>query len=244
LFVLSQLNTADLVRFCALKPLALMLYGAPGSGKGTLGKMLSRVTAWPHLSTGDLLRKQIAKGTEVGQASQGILHGSFAPDAVVNDLVLERLSHPDCAESVILDGYPRTLTQAQSFLPVLDRMNFEPIVVRLVLDYTEIGKRLRSRRHCPVCGVTFNLLSRPPLIAGRCNECQIELVARPDDSPEFLDRRLADYNSLTAPVESFLRSRHRSWWDLDADKLPEAILNDLLTELKTSSLIAPKSPDQ
>lgn len=220
-----------------------MLYGAPGSGKGTLGTMLSRVTAWPHLSTGVLLREQIAKGTHAGEASRAILQGSFAPDSVVNALVADRLARYEYAHGVIIDGYPRNLNQALSFLPVLDRMNFEPIVVRLVLDYTEIGARLRSRVHCLSCGVTFNLMSQPPRESGRCDECGSELVARADDSPEFIDKRIADYHSVTGPVETLLRSQRRKWWEFDSHQPPEKLLNQVLTELSTSFLIETQSPE-
>jgi adenylate kinase len=243
LFVLSQLNTADRARFRACKPLALMLYGAPGSGKGTLGTMLSRVTAWPHLSTGVLLREQITKGTHAGEASKAILQGSFAPDSVVNALVADWLTRPEFAHGVIIDGYPRNLAQAVSFLPVLDRMNLEPIVVRLVLDYTEIGERLRSRVHCLLCGVTFNLMSQPPRDSGRCDECGSKLVTRPDDSPEYLDKRLADYHSVTGPVETLLRTQKRKCWEFNSHQPPESLLNQVLTELSTSSLIEAQFPE-
>jgi len=197
----SQLNNAVTASFRVNKPLAVLLSGAPGSGKGTFGKMLSQATNWPHISTGDLLRRHITARTEIGIASVAILDGSFAPDQVADRLIADRIQAEDCQNSFILDGYPRTLPQSTVFLPILRRLGIEPIVVRLQLDYEATKSRLRNRVSCAGCGATFNLLFLPPKQPGQCDECGIPLVTRTDDQIDLIERRIEYYEKLTALVE-------------------------------------------
>lgn len=235
--VLSQLNTVVAASFSASKPLAVLLYGAPGCGKGTLGRLLSQVTAWPHISTGELLRKHIAARTPAGQASLGILQGGYAPDTVVNQLVIERMGEPDCLKGVILDGYPRTLDQTVQFLPVLRRFDLEPVLVRLNLDYTEIKVRLQARRFCSSCGAIFNLVRLPPRTPGVCDECGGGLVCREDDQTELMDRRIERYTNLTEPVAVFLKARLVKTLEFDGTEEPSGLTEALLAQLKDISLI-------
>lgn len=235
--VLSQLNNVVAASFSASKPLAVLLYGAPGSGKGTLGRLLGQVTAWPHISTGELLRKHIAEGTSAGHASLGILQGSYAPDFVVNQLVIERMGQQDCQKGVILDGYPRTLDQTVQFLPVLGGFDLEPILVRLNLDYTEVKVRLQARRFCSSCGAIFNLVRLPPRIPGVCDECGGGLVGREDDQTELMDRRIERYTNLTEPVADFLKSRSVKTLELSGMDTPSGLTQSLLAHLKDLSLI-------
>jgi adenylate kinase len=225
--------------FRADQPLAVLLYGAPGSGKGTLGRMLSQVTAWPHISTGDLLRQHIAAGTPAGQASVGILQGGYAPDSVVNELVAERMSQPDCRKGVILDGYPRTMEQALQFLPVLRHLGFEPLVVRLQVDYTEVELRLQARRFCSTCGAIYNVVRLPPRRAGVCDECGNPLAERADDRSDFIVRRYEHYAKLTEPVERYLQTQAIRNWELSTTPAPDKILNEFLERLQEHALIEP-----
>jgi adenylate kinase len=235
--VVSQLNTVVAASLSASKPLAVLLYGAPGSGKGTLGRLLSQVTAWPHISTGELLRKHIAAGTPAGQASRGILKGGYAPDSVVNQVVMERMGEPDCRKGVILDGYPRTLNQAVQFLPVLLGYELEPVLVCLKLDYTEVKVRLQARRFCSSCGAIFNLVRLPPRDPGVCDECGGDLVCREDDQTELMDRRIDSYSNLTEPVAVFLRARSVKTLEFNGMETPMGLTAALLAHLKGLSLI-------
>jgi len=235
--VLSQLNTVVAASFRASKPLAVLLYGAPGSGKGTLGRLLSQVTTWPHISTGDLLRQHIAAGTPAGQASVGILQGGYAPDSVVNELVADRMAQPDCQKGIILDGYPRTLEQTVQFLPVLRRLEIEPLLVRLILDYTEVKLRLQARRFCSSCGAIFNVVRLPPRKIGVCDECGEPLAARVDDQTDLIVRRIEHYATLTEPVAQFLKEQPIRNWEFNGTETPTAILNHFLQQLQQHSLI-------
>lgn len=237
--VLSQLDTVVAASFRASKPLAVLLYGAPGSGKGTLGRMLSQVTAWPHISTGDLLRRHIEQGTPAGQASVEILRGGYAPDSVVNELVADRMAQPDCQKGIILDGYPRTLEQTLQFLPVLRRLEIEPLLVRLVLDYTEVKLRLQARRFCSSCGAIFNVVRLPPRKTGICDECGAGLTERVDDQTDLIVRRIEHYETLTEPVAEFLAEQLIRSWEFSGTETPNKILNDFLERLQQHSLIEP-----
>jgi len=231
------LNTVVAASVSASKPLAVLLYGAPGSGKGTLGRLVSRVTTWPHISTGELLRKHIAAGTPAGHASLGILQGGYAPDTVVNQLVVERMGEPDCQKGVILDGYPRTLDQTVQFLPVLRRFDLEPVLVRLNLDYTEVKVRLQARQLCSSCGAIFNLLRLPPRTSGVCDECGGCLVGREDDQTDLLDRRIERYTKLTEPVAAFLMARSVKTLEFSGTETPFRLTAALLDHLRDLSLI-------
>lgn len=203
--------------------------------------MLSQVTAWPHVSTGELLRQHIAAGTPAGQASVGILQGGYAPDAVVNELVAGRMSEPDCQKGIILDGYPRTLEQTLQFLPVLRYLEIEPLLVRLILDYTEIELRLQARRFCSSCGAIFNVLRLPPRKAGVCDECGEHLAERVDDRSDFIVRRYEHYATLTEPVERYLQAQAIRHWEFSATAKPASILNEFLNRLLHYALIEPNS---
>lgn len=193
--------------------------------------MLSQVTAWPHISTGDLLRRHIAEGTSTGQASADILRGAYAPDHIVNSLVAARMYDSDCRRGVILDGYPRTVEQCMELLPVLRRLNLEPVLVRLNLDYTEVGVRLQGRCHCSTCGAIYNLLHLPPRLTGRCDECGGGLIGREDDQADLLAKRIEQHLKLTAPVAQFLEASSVRVVELSAAEAPNRLLAAILTRL-------------
>jgi adenylate kinase len=231
------LNTAVVASFTTSKPLAVLLYGIPGSGKGTLGRMLSQATAWPHISTGDLLRKHISEGTATGQASEGILSGAYAADTLVNSIVALRMRELDCRRGVILDGYPRTLEQTTVLLPRLRHMNLEPVLVRLNLDYTEVKVRLQARCHCAVCGTVYNLIHLPPRLTGRCDECDGQLIGREDDQADLLSKRIEHYLTLTAPVAKFLEASSVRVVELSATETPARLLSAVLSRILTENPI-------
>jgi len=197
--------------------------------------MLSQATAWPHISTGDLLRKHISEGTATGRASAGILRGAYASDTLVNSIVALRMREADCRRGVILDGYPRTLDQTMVLLPRLRRMNLEPVLVRLNLDYTEVRVRLQARSHCDGCGAIYNLIHLPPRLTGRCDQCGGRLIGREDDQADLLSKRIEHYLTLTAPVANFLEARSVRVVELSATETPASLLTAILTRITSDN---------
>ncbi len=185
---------------------ALILFGSPGSGKGTQSKLLKRCIAGPHISTGDMLRQHIEAGDKIGHDSEGLIKaGRLVPDEIVNELAKNRLSQPDCRRGMILDGYPRTLNQATVLLDFLKGYGFHPFVVHLVVDHERIVARLSGRRICPVCGTLYSLTTNPPKISGICDLEGAKLVMREDDRESVIRERLEEYESQTRPLLDYFR---------------------------------------
>jgi len=188
------------------KPLAVMLFGAPGSGKGTTGKMLTKLTGWPHLATGDLLREQIARKTPLGLEMQSILAaGQLAPDDLVSRMVWDRLGWPDCTKGFLLDGFPRTIPQAEGLAQWFSGREFRPVLIHLWVEYNEILRRLTGRRTCPTCGAIYHVESSPTKVPGVCDNDGTELTVRADDKEEVVLARLQTYQTQTWPVAETLR---------------------------------------
>src|SRR5271163_1726845 len=139
--------------------LCVIIFGPPGSGKGTQAELLRDYFGVAHISTGDMLRERVASGDALGREIAAIMNsGNYVPDETVNRMVQERIAEPDCAAGFILDGYPRTVTQAKLMLELLEREGVTPVVIHLTVDYNEIVTRLSSRRVCPVDGSVYNLI--------------------------------------------------------------------------------------
>jgi adenylate kinase len=187
-------------------PIVLILLGPPGSGKGTQAAMLHDKFQLPHISTGDLLREHIRKGTELGkQAQLYIDKGQLVPDTLIMDLLFDRVSQKDCAKGYILDGFPRTLPQAESLQSRLkDRVT--PIIINLELKDSDILERLTKRVSCEQCGTPYHLTLSPSKIAGTCDKCGGHLIQRSDDTKEVITKRLKVYHDQTAPLISFYKS--------------------------------------
>jgi adenylate kinase len=186
---------------------ALVLFGSPGSGKGTQAKMLHSCLAVPHISTGDMLRDAIRRKTPVGLAVAETMHaGSLVPDEVVNRLVEERLTEPDAVDGFILDGYPRTRAQAEHLCGWLKGRGIVEVVIHLAVDYNVIIARLTGRRQCPRCGTLYNIVSQPPKQPDVCDLDGEKLVIRNDDSESVIRERLEEYEKLTRPVLEFYRT--------------------------------------
>ncbi len=191
-----------------MKPIALILLGPPGSGKGTVAKSLNAHFAIPHVSTGDILRENVKAGTGLGQEVKAVMDsGKLVSDQLVNRVVEDRLRRPDCARGVILDGYPRTLEQAQVLEGVLAKLSLETVILNLTVDYEIIVRRLGARRSCPVCGTVYNLVSKRPKSVGVCDVEGAALITRDDDKEEVIRRRLAAYDEQTQPLVDFYRAR-------------------------------------
>lgn len=189
----------------------LIFIGPPGSGKGTQAKRLASRFAIPHISTGDMLREAVAGGTPLGQQADKIMKaGQLVPDDVMIGMIRERLARPDAKKGFILDGFPRTLVQAEKLDALIagngsDRMR----VVRLLVPDEAIVKRIALRRTCAQCGAIYHLENQPPKVAEVCDRCGGELIARPDDTEDAVRKRLESFHRQTAPVADYYRSR--SW---------------------------------
>jgi len=187
---------------------AIVIFGAPGSGKGTQAKMLEQCLGIPHVSTGEVLRQRIRSGNGSDVAAT-MKSGRLVPDDVVNRIVEERLSEPDAASGFILDGYPRTKAQAEHLSVWFDGRGIHEVVIHLVVDYNVIITRLTGRRQCPACGTLYNLVSQPPKEDELCDLDGTKLITRDDDGEAVIRERLAEYERQTRPVLEFYRSAGR-----------------------------------
>ena len=208
---------------------AIVLFGSPGSGKGTQAKMLAQCLGIPHISTGDMLREQVRQDGEVGRrVGAKMAAGVLVKDEVVNGMVAERLSRPDAAEGFILDGYPRTIAQADTLCKWLDGRGIRELVIHLAVDYNIIIARLTGRRQCPQCGTLYNLATQPPQVDSVCDLDGTPLVVRNDDSEEVIRERLDAYERQTRPVLEFLVSAGRRVAVVDAsDNPPDAVFQKI-----------------
>jgi adenylate kinase len=180
----------------------IVLLGAPGSGKGTQAQLLMKAYGVPQISTGDLLRQAVAKGTELGRKAKGFMDaGKLVDDATVLGMIRDRLNAPDAAKGFILDGFPRNVAQADALGQLLAELR-TPLqaVVLLNLDLKILFKRLTGRRVCEKCGRVFNIYTSPPASDGACDHCGGHLIQRPDDKEEVISKRLEVYEAETKPL--------------------------------------------
>lgn len=210
-----------------LTPKALILFGPPGSGKGTQAKLLKTSLVIPHISTGDMLRERIASGDPLGMQVKDLMQsGRLVPDEVVNLLVDDRVTQPDCSLGFILDGYPRTLQQAQVLHGTLAARGYRPVVIHLKVDYTKIIRRIAGRRQCPVCGTLYSLTSNPPQQADTCDRDGAALVIRDDDKESVIRERLESYERQTRPVLEYFAASGQAVHEVDGSEgSPEEILD-------------------
>jgi adenylate kinase len=215
-------------------PGPVLLLGAPGVGKGTQAQVLMAKFGIPQISTGDILRENIAKGTALGKTAKTLMdQGQLVPDQVVNDMVGARLSHSDVHAGYILDGFPRTIAQAtwlDAQLP--NRRNMPPLVaVNIRVDEAELLRRITGRRICPTCKRIYNIYSNPPLKEGVCDVDGTPLQHRSDDTEEAFVQRMKAYDSLTAPVIEHYRTSGR-FREVDGEDSVEQVAESIVAALK------------
>ena len=190
-------------------PGPILLLGAPGVGKGTQAKELVKLWGIPQISTGDLLRANVAQGTDLGRVAKEIMQrGDLVPDSLVNEMVAVRLQQPDTANGYILDGFPRTLPQA-SWLDgrlAAQTEGLQVIAVSIQLDYNQLLCRITGRRNCPVCQRIYNTCFEPPQRDGFCDADGAALVQRADDTETVFAERMRAYGALTTPVVDHYRA--------------------------------------
>ena len=179
----------------------LILLGAPGAGKGTQAEMLAEKLQIPTISTGNMLREAMANGSELGKQLKQIMDsGCLVPDDVILSIVAERVARPDCKNGFILDGVPRTLSQAKALDAAGVRIDH---VVSIEIDDSVIEGRMTGRRVCGKCGASYHIVANPPKTEGICDQCGAELVIRKDDAPETVHHRLEVYHNSTEVLKSY-----------------------------------------
>jgi len=183
----------------------ILLFGPPGCGKGTQASLISARFQVPAVSTGEAFRAEVKAGTELGkQAAEIMASGGLVSDEIVNGIVANRIVQPDCARGFLLDGYPRTVQQAEYLASLLRGRGLpDPVVLHLDVPASALVARLTARRQCPVCKRIYNLLSQPPREAGKCDDDGATLTCREDDKEEVIRRRLEAYEQQTGPVLAF-----------------------------------------
>jgi len=200
-------------------PGPILLLGAPGSGKGTQAKELIKHWGIPHISTGDLLRGNRDRGTELGKIADGLMkRGELVPDSLVNEMVAARLQEPDTARGYILDGFPRTLGQASWLDGRLgtQKGSLPVVAVSIHVDYNQLLRRITGRRTCPACGAIYNIYLNPPKTGELCDVDGTALVQRADDTEEAFRERMRSYGALTEPVIDHYRGLGR-FAEVDGD---------------------------
>jgi len=183
----------------------IVLFGPPGAGKGTQAKFIVESLNIPQISTGDMLRAAVKEKTPLGLIAKQIMEsGSLVPDEVVLGIVRERIALQDCDNGFVLDGFPRTITQADALESILLGLNRQlDHVISLDVDNEQIVERLSGRRTCPSCGKGYHLLYDAPQTKNKCNNCGADLVQREDDKEETVKKRLAVYDLQTAPLKEY-----------------------------------------
>ena len=196
---------------------AVVLLGPPGAGKGTQAKLVAQRYGVPHISTGDILRENVARGTDLGVQAKAIMaRGELVPDALVCDMVAWRVRLPDAERGFVLDGFPRTPAQAGWLDAFLEHEFFDnshackglPVVIRIDVDYNQLLRRLTGRRTCPA-GHIYNIYLQPPRVADTCDVDGLKLVIRNDDREEVIRERLAAYELQTKPVADYYWNKGR-----------------------------------
>lgn len=211
------------------KPLYIVMLGAPGAGKGTQARLLSEALGIPQVSSGDIFRENLKNQTPLGLlAKQYMDRGALVPDDVTINMVMDRLARPDCANGVVLDGFPRTLAQADALDAALQEKGLAiGLVPLLEVSDDVVINRLAGRRVCRECQAMYHVEFSPPAVEGKCDKCGGELYRRPDDDPETVRNRLFVYYKQTAPLIGFYYA-HRVLVSLNGDRPVEQVQADLL----------------
>ena len=207
--------------------MVILLFGPPGCGKGTQACEIVGLTKITAISTGDLLRGEMKAGTELGRKAQDIMaSGGLVPDELVNEMLVDRISRPDCRDGFLLDGYPRTVEQARFLDGVLARLRMpSPIVIHIDVPPEVVVGRITARRQCPVCHRIYNELYQPPKNSGVCDFDDGKLFTRKDDIAETVRERMKTYETLTNPVIDYYRAGN--YRKVDGTRAPEVVFDEI-----------------
>ena len=210
----------------------IIMLGAPGAGKGTQAKMLADRFGIPHISTGDIFRMNIKEGTELGKKAKAYMDaGGLVPDELTVDLVLDRIGKDDCAKGYILDGFPRTLNQAEKLTEALAESGNIDFAVNVDVPDEAIVIRMSGRRVCPSCGATYHIVNIPSKVEGICDRCGSELIQRADDSAETVQKRLAVYHEQTQPLIDYYRGLGLEV-EIDGTQEMDKVFQDIVDRLE------------
>lgn len=188
----------------------IAIMGAPGAGKGTQARLLAEHLGYPQISTGDILREMAQADTPLGREIKSLqASGNLVSDDILAEVITARTSRPDCADGYILDGFPRTLNQAELLDHLAKEQGKQVMLLRVVVARKSLIKRLTGRRTCTKCGEIYNIYSRSPRVEGRCDLDGMPLSQRSDDNPEAVEMRLIAYEQSTAPLIDYYRSDGR-----------------------------------
>lgn len=211
----------------------LILLGPPGAGKGTQAKRVIEEFDIPHISTGDIFRKNIKEKTELGQKVEGLLaEGKLVPDELTIEIVWDRLDQEDCKNGFLLDGFPRTIPQAEALDEGLAKRGLKlDRVLNIDVDKDSLVKRLSGRRVCPNCGASYHIDNNPPKVEGICDVCQTPVIQREDDKEQTVLNRIKVYDSQTKPLVDFYNKQDLVF-TVDGTLPIDEITNKLVTELK------------
>jgi adenylate kinase len=211
--------------------LRVIFLGPPGAGKGTQAARLAAHLGIPRISTGDMLRDAIARGTALGKKAAPLIEkGQLVPDDLLIGMIGERLAQPDCRGGYLLDGFPRTIGQAESFGAVAHADEQDLIVIRFDVPHKELLKRLSGRRWCPTCQATYHVDNNPPRRDSLCDKDGTLIIQREDDKEIAVERRLKDYDALTATLVQYYRERSHLY-DVDGFRPPDVVFAELVSLL-------------
>ena len=207
----------------------IIMLGAPGAGKGTQAKMIAEKCGIPHISTGDIFRANIKNGTELGaKAKEYMDKGLLVPDELVCDLVVDRIQQADCEKGYILDGFPRTIPQAEALENALNAIE-QKLDYAIDIDVPDenIINRMSGRRACGGCGATYHVLFNPTKVEGKCDVCGESLILRDDDKPETVKKRLDVYHTQTQPLIDFYTER-KVLVEVDGTQSMDKVFDDIM----------------
>jgi len=206
----------------------IIMLGAPGAGKGTQAKMIADKYSIPHISTGDIFRANIKNGTELGKKAKTYMdQGLLVPDELVVDLVVDRVGQEDCSNGYVLDGFPRTIPQAESLDAALEKLGSKvDYAINVEVPDENIVRRMSGRRACVACGATYHIVHIPTKVEGICDRCGSELILRDDDKPETVKKRLAVYHEQTQPLIDYYNNK-KVLVEVDGTK----DMNDVFTDI-------------
>ena len=188
----------------------IIMLGAPGAGKGTQAKKIAEKYSVPHISTGDIFRANIKNGTELGSKAKTFMDkGELVPDSLTLDLIMDRFKNPDCANGYVLDGFPRTIPQAQALDAALEAIGEKvDFAINVEVPDENIVNRMSGRRACVGCGATYHIKYNPTKVEGICDACGESLILRDDDKPETVQNRLSVYHDQTQPLIDFYNKKN------------------------------------
>jgi adenylate kinase len=211
----------------------IVLFGPPGAGKGTQAKFISEEFNVPHISTGDILRENVREGTALGKKAKTFMDkGALVPDEILIDIIKDRLQKPDTRKGFLLDGFPRTLKQAEALDPILDDINKKlDAVVNVDVSANELVRRLAGRRTCRSCQASYHVKSNPPKVQGVCDQCGGELYQRADDTEAAINHRIEVYKNQTQPLIDYYKKKGLLI-DIDGEREIDEVRSDVKKALE------------